>query len=172
MSRVLLLTGTCGSGKTTVATLLAVSAGWERISEDDLWAAHFGKNRGAFGSSEHRQKRHGIQAEVVAKARLAVASGKPVVIDVTVHECPPEAFLEYVARFQVHDLPWSLRVLHPRLEVAIDRDSSRSTWHLGADRVASLRAKFTGTVFPRSWFLDTSDESPLETMQRFTSGAA
>lgn len=30
---------------------------------------------------------------------------------------------------------------------------------------------FTATVFPRDWFLDTSDESPLETMRRFTSGA-
>lgn len=34
--QVLLLTGTCGSGKNTIAAPLA-TRGWTRISEDDMW---------------------------------------------------------------------------------------------------------------------------------------
>src|SRR5262249_20188676 len=49
--RVLLVTGTCGSGKSTVASLLA-GCGWASISEDEIWPRLFGKNRGAFGSPE------------------------------------------------------------------------------------------------------------------------
>src|SRR5690348_6643254 len=36
-ARVLLLTGTCGSGKTTVAALLAKRHGWVHVSEDEIW---------------------------------------------------------------------------------------------------------------------------------------
>ena len=54
---VVVSTGTCGSGKSTVARLLALRAGWGRVSEDEIWPRRFGKDRGAFGTPEHRLKR-------------------------------------------------------------------------------------------------------------------
>jgi adenylylsulfate kinase-like enzyme len=95
--RALILTGTCGSGKTTVAELLALREGWVRVSEDDVWHEQFGRNRGVFGSSEHRRKRRQVHDRVFASVREAVALGKAVVIDATVHESPPESFREYRA---------------------------------------------------------------------------
>ena len=50
MATVLILTGTCGSGKSTVARLLAERHGWTRLSEDDVWRARFHRDRGEPGS--------------------------------------------------------------------------------------------------------------------------
>ena len=172
MGRVLFLTGTCGSGKSTVAGQLAQRAGWERISEDELWHAHFGKNRGAFGSEEHRRRRREIQAAVLESIVENLSSGKSVVIDATIHESPPEAFLEYRGLLDTLKIHWAVRVLHPRLEVAIARDANRNCWRVGAERVADLRSKFTGAVFPVGWFLDTSSESPVETADRVLASGA
>lgn len=162
----LVLTGTCGSGKTTVSTLLANRAGWVRVSEDDIWREHFGKDRGAFGSADHRRKRERVHSVVFDACRVALEAGQNIVIDATVHEAPPEAYLEYRDFFEAHGIAWKLRVLHPRLEIAVARDASRSSGRLGADRVASLHAKFTGAVFGAEWFVDSSEETPEETKTR------
>ncbi len=161
----LILTGTCGSGKTTISKLLAVKAGWVRISEDEIWKQLFGKNRGTFGSDEHRRKRQQVH-KIILKDIISVHSGNHnIVIDATVHESPPEAFYEYKAFFEKHSIKWNLCVLHPRLEVAIKRDSQRTDWVAGSERVESLRIKFNGMVFPIECFIDNSDKTPEETMK-------
>lgn len=165
---VVLLTGTCGSGKSTVSRLL-VAAGWSRISEDDLWRELFGKQRGAFGSDEHRRRRQQIHQAVFTAVSRALQRGQPVVIDATVHESPPAAFFEYRKWFEERIIPWSLRVLHPSLEVAIARDARREGWHAGRDRVSSLHAKFTGKVFSPDCFVDTSEDTPEDTLRRLLS---
>ena len=163
---VLILTGTCGSGKSTVAELLARRPGWCRISEDEIWPRHFGKNRGTFGTAEHRAKGSLVHQEVLARVRAALQMGQRVVLDATVHEAPPEALEEYRYRFDEADIPWRLYVLHPRLEVAVARDAGRASGSLGAAQVSSLFAKFTGRLFPPECFLDTSEERPEITVDR------
>ena len=160
---VLLLTGTCGSGKTTVSALLGAMPGWIRIGEDEVWKELFERERGAFGSDEHRRKRAAVHEVVQAALLEALAGGSNAVLDATVHESPPEAYVEYREFFERSGIRWTLRVLHPRLEVAVHRAATRDGWRADADRVASLRAKFTGAVFPPEWFLDTSEQTPEET---------
>ncbi len=164
MAPVVILTGTCGSGKTTVSTLLAETYGWRRISEDDIWKLQCGKNRGTFGSEEHRLKRMRVHDVVFADVLAAYRGDQRVVIDATVHEAPPAAYLEYKAFFEAHAIPWCVRVLHPRLEVAIARDSQRAGWVAGPERVRQLRAKFSGKVFSAECFIDNSDDIPEQTM--------
>jgi predicted kinase len=166
LTRVLLLTGTCGSGKSTIAGLIGNRPGWFHLSEDAVWAQKFGRNRGAFGSAEHRQKRHDVQSIVFSDIRNHLAAGQSVALDATVHEAPPEAYEEYRAFFEANHVSWALRVLHPRLEIAVARDAARSAHAIGADRVADLRAKFTRAVFAPEWFVDTSTDTPGETVAR------
>jgi predicted kinase len=166
-----MLTGACGSGKTTVARLLA-RTGWSHVSEDAVWVELFGRDRGPFGSSEHRGKRRQVHEAVLAVITGELQRGHRVVLDATLHESPPEAFLEYAARFDELGVAWALRVLHPAVDVAIARDAARATWHVGADRVSLLHAKFTGLTFARQWFIDTSNESPDETVRRVLASCA
>jgi hypothetical protein len=83
-----------------------------------------------------------------------------------VHESPPEAYGNYSTFFTSQKIDWLLCVLHPRLEIAIQRDAGRSTWHVGARRVAELRAKFSGLVFGTERFLDNSEDTPEQTVAR------
>lgn len=171
--RVLLVTGTCGSGKSTVASLLASREGWIRLSEDELWLELFGTNRGAFGSAEHRAKRHAVQVRVLDQVRTALHAGQSVAIDVTLHEAPPEAFEAYRLFFDHQQIPWAVRVLHPSLSVAVARDAARGKRPIGLERIADLRAKFTEKVFDPEWFLDTSSDTPAATVERLVrSGVA
>jgi dephospho-CoA kinase len=162
----LLLTGTCGSGKTTISKLLVTEASWIRISEDDIWKQRFGKNRGAFGSEEHRKKRHQVHEVVFAEILSTPDENRFIVIDATVHESPPEAYYEYKEFFENHNIQWRLCVLHPRLEIAIKRDSQRVEWVAGPERVIKLQAKFNRAVFPKECFVDSSNDTPLQTMKR------
>ncbi len=59
-----------------------------------------------------------------------------------------------------------LCTIHPRLKIAIKRDSERKDWVAGSERVESLRAKFNGMVFPKECYIDNSDETPDQTMKR------
>ena len=141
-SRVLLLTGTCGSGKTTVSTLLAERDDRARICEDDLWLDRCGHDRGA------------------------LESGRKVVIDATVHQAPPHAYEEYMAEFARHRIRWTLCALYPRVDVAIDRDATRECWSVGAAGVREPHDKFSGAVFSRACFVDNSDETSEDTVRR------
>lgn len=162
---VLLLTGTCGSGKSTVADLISREVGWRKVSEDEVWKDTFHKNRGAFGSDEHRLKRREVHRRVFDEIRASLTAGLNVVVDATVHEAPPESYEDYRSFFTEAGIFCVMRVLHPRLEIAVERDRTRPGWNAGRDRVADLRAKFTGLVFDHEWFLDSSDQTPEETAQ-------
>ncbi len=181
----LLLTGTCGSGKSTIAQLLADRHGWTRLSEDDVWRARFHRNRGALGSAEHLAKRRSVRSEVCERIAAALAgrtrravqpAAGPapgqiqtvahVVLDATVHEATPDSLGEYADWFAGAGIAWQLRVLHPRLEVAIARDAARPDWSAGAAGVAALWRKFTGLRFPPHVFLDTSADTPEESALR------
>ncbi len=164
--RVLLLTGTCGSGKSTIAEILGARPGWAHVSEDTIWASCIGRDRGAFGSPEHRAKRRLVHAIAFAAIRAAIACRGRVVLDATVHESPPESYEEYRAFFRREEIPWALRVLHPDLDVAVARDAARDGWRAGRERVANLREKFTAHAFPPAWYLDTSRDTPQDTVRR------
>ncbi len=164
--KVVVLTGTCGSGKSTVAGLIALGVGWRHISEDEIWPRRFGRDRGMFCTPEHRVKRAVVHQEVLERVQAALAAGHNVVVDATIHEAPPEALEEYRTLFVAGGTRWHLCVLHPRLEVVVARDAGRGRGSLGTARVASLFAKFTGRVIPPGCFLDTSAESPEATVDR------
>jgi len=166
MNKVLLLSGTCGSGKTTISKLIAEQENWERICEDDIWLKLFGKDRGNPRLPGGERKRAKVHEIVFDKIHEYGEHEKNVVIDLTVHEAPPDAFLEYKEFFEANGIPFEIRILHPRLEVAVSRDSRRRCWNVGAERVKQLRAKYTVEIFGEENFIDNSDESPEETFEK------
>lgn len=159
------MSGTCGSGKSTVAQVLVEKYGWTRLSEDEVWRNRFHQNRGAIGSEEHQRKRRQVRKEIVDHAlRIVRVSG--VAIDATVHEASPESLKEYEGLFATAGIAWEIRVLHPRLDVAIQRDATRSGWRAGAAGVEELWRKFSGQLLAAHTFIDTSDDEPRESAHR------
>lgn len=146
MNKVLLLSGTCGSGKTTISKLIAEQQDWQRICEDDIWLELFGKNRGNPRLPDGKRKRAKVHEIVFGKIVEYREHKKNVVVDLTVHEAPPDAFLEY--------------------EVALGRDSRRECWNVGTERVKRLREKYIKEIFGAENFIDNSDESPEETLEK------
>ena len=165
MKRVLLLSGTCASGKSTIAQLLADEHGWTRLSEDDVWRRRFHENRGVFGSEGHRQKRRPVREELVRALCVAVEKAD-VVVDGTVHEADPSSIDEYEGLFGTAGVRWQLRVLHPWLDVAAQRDATRRGWTAGPACVEALWTKFSGALFDPRAFIDTSGDEPTETARR------
>lgn len=171
MNRVLVLSGACGSGKSTIAQLLAEDHGWLRVSEDDVWKRQFQNDRGRIGTDEHRRKRVSVRREVVDTVCGALGQAE-VVIDATVHDTDPSSVREYEELFDSSGVSWQIRVLHPELEVVIERDATRNGLTLGAHRVERLWRKFSGQLFDPRVFLDTSVEEPRETAQRVLASLA
>jgi len=165
MKRVLVLTGACGSGKSTIAQALVDEHGWIRVSEDDVWRRQFHKNRGRIGSDEHREKRSAVRREVVAAVRRGLEEAD-VVVDATVHEADPSSVGEYEDLFGTSGVSWQVRVLHPRLEVVVRRDETREGWRAGAAGVTALWRKFSGHLFDSRVFIDTSEDEPSDTARK------
>jgi hypothetical protein len=86
-----------------------------------------------------------------------------------VHENGADSIQEYEKLFAASGLEWELRVLHPRLEVAIQRDAGRPGWKAGAEGVEELWLKFSGEIVREDAFLDTSDDEPHESVKRVLS---
>jgi hypothetical protein len=99
-------------------------------------------------------------------------SGRDVVIDATVHESPPEAYEEYRRLFETHGIEWTIRVLHPRQDVAVARDRDRRCWRVGESGVKELREKFKKGVIGAECYVDNSDETAEETMRRLLGAGA
>jgi shikimate kinase len=82
--RPLFLIGPRGSGKTTIARLLAGRLGWECVDADDVLEARFGKSiRAIFaeeGEAGFRDKEATILAELCGRRRCVVSTGGGVVV--------------------------------------------------------------------------------------------
>lgn len=165
MNSVLVLSGACGSGKSTIARLLAEQHGWFRVSEDDVWESVFQNDRDRIGTTEHLRRRAVVRMKVVGSVGEAVITSN-VVVDATVHDTDPTSVREYQTMFQAAGVPWQIRVLHPRLEVVVERDAMRSVRTLGAERVERLWRKFSGGLLDSRVFLDSSEEGPQDTASR------
>jgi hypothetical protein len=151
-----------------VAQVLAEEFGWTRLSEDDVWRKRFHKDRGVIGTEEHRRKRLQVRKEVVDQSIWSLRVSR-VVIDAIVHEADPESIEEYEGLFAAAGIPWEIRVLHPRLDVAVQRDATRLGWTAGAAGVEELWRKFSGQLLAPHTFIDTSDDTPRESASRVLS---
>ena len=80
----LFLIGPRGSGKTTVARLLAVRIGWDWVDADDVLEARYGRSvRAVFaeeGEAGFRDKESAVLAELCGRRRCVVATGGGVVV--------------------------------------------------------------------------------------------
>jgi len=116
---ILLLNGTCGSGKSSIAEELAKNHGYLTIDSDCTRQAikhKLGANHGAFDSNE-------MLEEIGTEIDILAAYGSKIVLS---HVVMPEDIGKYTGLFQSKGMTFRIILLKPDYETAVSRTKTRT----------------------------------------------
>jgi predicted kinase len=162
---VILLVGPAGSGKTSLAPLIAKNDSWVHISEDDIWN-EIGHPPHALRTDAGQQVVH---ARAEEKITNAIARGLNVVYDFLVYEDPPFRIAAYEDALRRHQVPFVTRVLRPSVESILERQRTRGrpSDHDVEGRRHDAEHQLTCLAsIDAEQVIDTSNETPEETYER------
>ncbi len=159
MQQVIVITGPCGAGKTTVAEIVAKKLGAALLKADDVTEELFPGLKTIY---KHPEKMQELKDEVIRRAKDLHDAGTTVVIDFVV-------LGEYINVFKEtfgDDLVF--RALLPRMEMAIERDAARASWTVGKKHIEELYGFFhrDEPLIGKENIIDNSDETAEETAAR------
>lgn len=161
MSKVVLLTGPGGSGKTTLSELLEEKYGWIRVDGDREDTEFFPTNGQWLPENSENLKR--AHDKIIRIANEKSATGKNVVVDYIIFgryvEFIEKLRLEFGDSFQVV-------VLWPSKQEVVRRDLERECWTTGEKRISEVMAEFESIkqkIGPAN-FIDTTTKTPEETL--------
>ncbi|MHB9032978.1 MAG: AAA family ATPase [Anaerolineae bacterium] len=155
----LLVSGSCASGKSTVSYLLAREHGFVQIDGDWVWIRRKGETGRKLDYTE-------VDPEMLAAASGLLAMGRPVVIAQLILPGRLPFFAAYCA---AHGITWRMAVLLPRDEVLLERNRTRVCWPkpTPAYYVEKFQADLrSGPPAFTRWLDDNSAETPGETAAR------
>lgn len=118
--QVLIIIGSTGSGKTTLAKYTAKRQGWCHIEEDDYWVKNGWRDQ--LRTEEHETI---IQQQVSADLLKLCAAGNSAVIEFVIYKAPPNALTTYTSFLKKHLVPYRIIVLRPTLEIILERIKQR-----------------------------------------------
>jgi adenylate kinase family enzyme len=164
MTKVLLLTGPGGAGKSTIAELIADRGDFVYLDGDHEDTEFFPDgNQWLPENEELLAKAH---EKILRKTKELVAQGKNVVIDYIIFGRYRE-FIESFRKEFGSDL--LVKVLFPSKDKIIqrDRDRERECWRTGVERINAVYAEYESLkdVIGEENFLDTSRRSVEETIK-------
>lgn len=154
---VLIVTGPCGSGKTTIANLIARNGRFAYISGDEIKDELFPH---IVSIADHPEALEQVYASMFQRAKRHYELGESVVIDYVF--LGQKRIEEYKKAFSGS---LAIKVLLPEREVLIDRDQSRECWTAGEDCVTDLYNRFYNlrSCIGTENYIDNSEETPEET---------
>lgn len=164
--KVLILTGPGGSGKTTIAELLAERRGFVLLDGDRQDTEFFPEGgQWLFKNSEKLRKAHN---KIFKKAKEIFDSGKSVVVDYIIFGHYLEFFEKFKNEFGDN---LEIKVLFPSEEECVFRDKERACWTTGAERIRSVKKEFESikNKLGEESFINTSGQSPEETFKKYFS---
>lgn len=164
---VLIVTGPCGSGKTTITNLIVKNNDFVRISGDDIKNEFFPEIENITDYPEALEK---VYTEIFQRTKKHYENGKNIVIDYVV--LGQKRIEEYKNTFS-NSL--KIRVLLSRKEIIIRRDQLRECWTSGEECVTTLYDSFDQLrdYVDAENYIDNSEETPEETyLNHFASLAA
>ncbi|MHB1319899.1 MAG: hypothetical protein ACYCYF_14895 [Anaerolineae bacterium] len=155
---VLLISGSCASGKSTVSRLLAERHGLVQIDGD--WVLHLRKAQlgTPVGTLE-------IDSELRLMAHGVTRMGMGAVI---AHVVLPDAMAVYQSHFASYGIPWRPVILLPDRKVLLQRAASRRTWPHPTPAPwidAFQEALSQAPVELRSCLYDNASEGPEQTAE-------
>lgn len=160
---VLIITGPCGSGKTTITNLIVQNNNFIRISGDDIKNELFPEIEYITDYPDLLEKVHN---EVLHRTKKHFKKGESVVIDYILGQ---NRIAKYKKAFKES---LKIRVLLSKKKVNIKRDKLRKCWTCGEEGVIALHDSFSElkSYIGSKNYIDNSEETPQETyLNHFTS---
>ena len=162
-SRVILLAGAGGAGKSTIAELISRQHGYELLDGDYEDSEYFPYGRQWFPQNLNLLKK--AHQKILFKTKRLVSLGKFVVVDYVI-------FGDYLSYFKIFKDSFGddlkIVILFPSNSETIKRDFGRGNWTTGPVRIAAVRSelyKIKNQIGSKN-FIDTSNESPEETVKK------
>lgn len=153
----LIVSGPCGSGKTTITNLITQSGKYVHISGDDIKNELFPEIEEINYYPEALEK---VYIEIYKRTKKYFELGKNVVIDYII--LSQKRIEEYRKAFSKNLV---IKVLFPRKETIIKRDQTRECWTAGEKCVSDLYDRFNRLqdYIGKENYIDNSEETPEET---------
>lgn len=154
---VLIVTGPCGSGKTTITNLIVQNSNFIRISGDDIKNEFFPEIENITDYPEGLEK---VYFEIFQRAKKHFENGENIVIDYVV--LGQKRMEEYKKAFSKS---LEIRVLLSRKEIIIKRDQLRECWTSGEKCIIALYDSFNQLkdYIGVDNYIDNSEETTEET---------
>ena len=164
MKKVIILTGSGGAGKTTIAKLIEKECGYILLDGDNADTEYF--PNGGQWLPENSDKLCQAHDKILRSAKKLVQAGKRVVIDYIIFG----QYLDFFDKFMIafgDDL--QIAVLFPKRSESVIRDKERICWTTGEERIKAIYSEFAKIrdEVGEDKYIDTSGQTPEETFQKY-----
>jgi adenylate kinase family enzyme len=155
---ILLITGPCAVGKTTISKLISKQYGLKYIGGDDIKNKLYPK---ISKINEFPEKLDRVYLQLFNTVKENFDKNINIVLDYI--------FLKQISTYQTtfkHHL--TTRILLPTISTIVLRDQQRICWTAGTETISYLYPKFTSLkkTLPIDYFIDSSNETPQQTLEK------
>lgn len=163
--KVLILTGPGGSGKTTIAELLAKKYNFLLVDGDNLDTEFFPNGEQWLPeNTENLEKAHNKIFNIVKK--LFNEQEKNIVLDYIIFGKYIEFFEKFKKEFGKNLI---IKILFPSLDETVKRDWDRKCWTTGIGRILTVRKEFESIkkYIGKENFINSTKQTPEETIKKY-----